>query len=188
MSVPTPNCQPAHRRTAYDTHIHESEQAFANVRDIIARLDRENRQLKSEVTDLQGQKRWLDVQMQMQADRAISCTKLAAMALKDEKLKGRIPSLEAQLEQQRREMQASTETSNSTVADLNRKMEELEQRMREKEKSEKHCHQVVNHLGNLIEVHAGESSDMRGINGACDNLNDVEGEKSVKWLGIEKLR
>ncbi|KAF2631968.1 hypothetical protein BU25DRAFT_445135 [Macroventuria anomochaeta] len=150
---------------------------FANIRDVSARLDRENRQLKSEVADLQGKKRWLNVQMQ--ADKAITCTKLASMGLKERKKK--LKKKDHMLASSAREMQASTEMSNLTIADLNRTIKGLEEQMQE---SEKHCHQVINHLGNLIELHAGESFDMRGINGACDNVNNAEVvEKTVKWLG-----
>ena len=95
--------------------------------------------------------------------------------------KERIVFLEGQVEQERYEKAATAATTNSTILELKRKNEELQEQIDEHEHSEKHCHQVLNHLENFIENHPGEDGEFRHSL-TCTKMNKAAVEKTMEWF------
>jgi hypothetical protein len=92
-----------------------------------------------------------------------------------------ITLLEVQIELERQERQAFAATIESTMADLERKNEELRGKIHEQEQSEKHCHQVLNLLDNFIESHPGEGGEFRHSL-VCTKIDKVAVEKTMVWF------
>lgn len=99
----------------------------------------------------------------------------------EEKWKEKIALLESKVEQQQHDMQVSTATANATIANLKRKNEELQEQIHEKVVSEKHCHQVLNHLENFIEAHPGEAGKFKDL-AVCARTDDAAVKKAAEWF------
>lgn len=121
--------------------------------------------------------KWCDQKWFDWADKKLVVAEKAS----EEKWKEKIALLESKVEQQQHDMQASTATANATIANLKRKNEELQEQIHEKEVSEKHCHQVLNHLENFIEAHPGEAGKFKNL-AVCARTDQAAVKKAVEWF------
>lgn len=107
-----------------------------------------------------------------------------ALALKSKRraeYEEKIDFLQRQIHRERQERQTSAAVANSTIADLRRKNEELQEQIQEREESEKHCHHVLNHLEKFIEAHPGEAGAFKGLSIRA-RTNEAVAKKAVEWF------
>ncbi|KAF3000252.1 hypothetical protein E8E13_007898 [Curvularia kusanoi] len=84
------------------------------------------------------------------------------------------------------EAQASIDTANAENEEMKRRNQELEQQIYDKEQSEKHCHQVIDHLQTLMEAYPGAAIGKVKAKRSCEEMNVTAVESTIEWLSQAK--